>query len=134
MDDKQVFETALSQYRDTYIQVGLDQQPPNALDESRTSILDSLARLEDLVNSESAEIQQFPDTAVAQRNKTRALVSGALDLKTQRRTASDEKHRIESILGSPPPAPDRSPLYTRLGVLGGLLILLAGIRATRVVV
>lgn len=134
MDDKQVFETTLSQYRDTYIQVGLDRQPPNALDESRTSILNSLTRLEDLVNSESSEINQFPDNAVAQRNTTRALVSGALDLKTQRETAIDEKQRIETIVGPGAPPPPMTPLYTRLGVIGGLLIILAGIRATRVVV
>jgi hypothetical protein len=134
MDDKQVFETALSQYRDTYIQVGLDQQPPNALDESRTSILNSLARLEDLVNSESAEIRQFPDNAVQQRNTTRALVSGANDLKTQRRIASDELHRIGEVLGTAAPPPDMSPVYTRLGVLGGLLVILVLIRSTRVVV
>ena len=134
MDDKQVCETARAQYRDTYVQVGLDQQPPNALDESRTSILNSLARLEDLVNSESSEIRQFPDNAVAQRNTTRALVSGAVDLKTQRRTASDELHRVGEVVGTAAPPPDMQPLYIRLGALGGLLILLAGIRATRVVV
>lgn len=133
MDDTQVFETTLSQYRDAYIQVGLDQQPPNALDEPRTQILNSLARLEDLVNSETEEIRQFPETAVTQRNTTRALVSGASGLQEQRTRAKDELERIDTIVGLPPPPPNYQPLYTRLGIIGGLVVILLLIRSTRVV-
>ena len=134
MDDKQVFETALSQYRDTYVQVGLDQQPPNALDEPRSKILQSLARLEDLVNSESEEIRSFPETAVASRDTTRALVSDTLDLQTQRKSAGDELQRINHIMGEAPLPVNWTPIYTRMGILGGLLVTIALIRATRVAV
>lgn len=134
MDDRATFEGALEQYKSTYVQVGLNQQPPTALDEPRSKILQSLARLEDLVNAESEEIKSFPETAVASRDTTRALVSDTLNLQTRRKTASDELHRINHIMGEAPPPVDWSPIYIRLGVIGGLLVTIALIRSTQVVV
>lgn len=134
MEDRATFEQALEQYKATYVQVGLNQQRPNALDEPRSKILQSLARLEDLVNAESQEIKSFPETAVASRDTTRALVSDTLNLQTQRKSASDELQRINHIMGEAPPPVNWSPIYTRLGVIGGLLITIAVIRSTQVVV
>ena len=134
MEDPATFEQALELYKSTYVQVGLDQQPPNALDEPRSKILQSLARLEDLVNAESEEIKSFPENAVASRDTTRALVSESLDLKTQRKSASDELQRINHIMGEAPLPVNWSPIYIRLGVIGGLLVTIALMRSTRVVV
>ena len=134
MEDKATFEQALEQYTTTFVQVGLARQPPNALDEPRTQILSSLSRLEDLVNAESQEIKTFPETAVATRDTTRALISGTTDLQSKRVAATDEMQRIGKIMGDAPLPVNWAPIYTRMGIIGGLLITIALIRSTRVVV
>lgn len=122
MDDSSTFDKALQEYKDAYVRVNMVKAPPDTLAGPRNAILGQLDRLQTVIDSENAEIKNFADKSRLAQSDLKTTALEARSLRTSRGSASDELFRTKKLVGDTPPAPDWSPLYYRLGAVGGLVI------------
>lgn len=132
MDNPSTFDRALQQYVDAYIRVNMSRAAPNALDAPRNAILAQLDRLQKIIDSENAEIKNFADKARMSNTEMAKTAAEARSLRSQRGAAADDLTLTRNVVGDTPPAPNWSPLYRRIGIVGGLLIAVLAVRMLRV--
>lgn len=132
MDDPATFDRALQQYVDAYIRVNMARGNPNSLDGPRNAILAQLERLQKIVDSENAEIRNFADKSRLSNTEMGKTAAEARTLRSQRGNAADGLTLTRTVLGDTPFQPDWSPLYRRIGIVGGLLIAVLAVRMLRV--
>lgn len=132
MDNPSTFDNALQQYVDAYVRVNMARAAPNALDAPRNAILAQLDRLQKIIDSENAEIKNFADKARMTNTEMAKTAAEARSLRSQRGAAADELTLTRNIVGDTPPKPDWSPLYRRIGIVGGLLIVVLAVRMLKV--
>lgn len=128
MDNSATFDSALQEYKDAYVSVNMVRAPPNTLAGPRNAILAQLDRLQTIIDSENAEIKNFADKSRLAQSDLQKTASEARTLRTSRGSAEDELSRTKRLVGDTPPTPDWSPLYYRLGAVGGLVIAVLGVR------
>jgi hypothetical protein len=128
MDDASTFDKALQDYKDAYVSVNMVRAPPNTLAGPRNAILGQLERLQTVIETENAEIKNFADKSRLAETDLRKTALEARTLRSTRGAAEDELTRTKRVVGETPPAPDWSPLYYRLGAVGGLVIAVLGAR------
>ena len=131
MDDPATFEKTLQDYRDAYIAVHMARADLNTLDGPRNAILDQIERLQKIVDSENAEIKNFSEKARLSESDIAKTAEEARSLRNARQHAGDDLSLTKHVYGETPPPPDWSPLYRRIGVVGGLLIAVLGVRMMR---
>ena len=132
MDDPATFNRTIQQYEDAYVRVNMARAPPNAIDGPRNAILAQLDRLQKTIDSENAEIKNFADSSRLRQAGLVDTASEANVLRTARPAAADDYTLTKQVIGDTPPVPDWSPLYRRMGIVGGLLIAVLGLRMLRV--
>jgi hypothetical protein len=132
MDNPSTFDNALQQYVDAYVRVNMARAAPNTLDAPRNAILAQLDRLQKIIDSENAEIKNFADKARMSTTEMAKTAAEARSLRSQRGAAADDLTLTRSIVGDTPPKPDWSPLYRRIGIVGGLLIVVLAVRMLKV--
>lgn len=132
MDDPATFEKTLQDYRNAYIAVHMARANPNTLDAPRNAILAQLERLQKIVDSENAEIKNFSEKARLANSDIADTAEQARSLRSTRQHAGDDLSLTKHVYSETPPPPDWSPLYRRIGVVGGLLIAVLGVRMMRV--
>ena len=128
MDDVATFNKALQEYRDAYIRVNMVRASPNAIEPPRNAILAQLDRLQKIVDTENAEITDFSSKSRLANSGLEKTAMEARSLRAERSSAKDELTRTTQLVGDTPPVPDWSPLYSRVGIVGGLLIAVLGVR------
>ena len=131
MDDVGTFNKALQEYKDAYIRINMVRAPPNAIDQPRNAILAQLDRLQKIVNAESAEIANFSSKSRMANAGLEKTAMEARSLRAERTSAGDELTRTTRVMGDTPPTPDWSPMYTRVGIAGGMLIAILGVSMVR---
>ena len=132
MDDPATFEKTLQDYRNAYIAVHMARADPNTLDAPRNAILNQLERLQKIVDSENAEIKNFSEKARLANSDIADTAEQARSLRSTRQHAGDDLSLTKHVYSETPPPADWSPLYRRIGVVGGLLIAVLGVRMMRV--
>ncbi len=132
MDDPATFEKTLQDYRNAYIAIHMARANPNTLDGPRNAILAQIERLQKIVDSESAEIKNFSEKARLANSDIAKTAEQARSLKNKRQYAGDDLSLTKHVFGETPPSPDWSPLYRRIGIVGGLVIAVLAVRMMRV--
>jgi len=122
MDDPGTFQKTLQDYRNAYIAVNMVRADPNTIAIPRNAILSQLDRLQKVVDSENAEIKNFADKSRLAQTDFSETAAEARGLRERRVDSGDTLARVKHVSGETPPSPDWSPMYRRIGVVGGLVI------------
>lgn len=134
MDEPTTFGGVLRKFEDAYVNYQLGETGPEPMVELRNSVQMKLAQLQNQVTEESKEVADFSTTYQDSGVMTQMLAEESRGLKYQVERAQDESGRSNRLLAglllSPPPA-NYTPLYARIGIVIGVMLLLPFIPARR---